>query len=85
MDIMELARQEDALYIQSCPDWDEKEVWQLLFYDPESGPQSVGIPYLAVVESDGARIMSDEEIAEYMKQISGESEEPFIGEVLKVA
>ena len=87
MDILELAKKENALYIQSCPAWNGKEVWQLLFDDPDGDSLKIGIPFLAVVDGSNAEPLSDEMAEEYMKYVSEtrNEDEEFDPEIIKVA
>lgn len=85
-DFKELAKREGAKFIQRCPDWDGKEIWQLLYDDPDGETPKVGIPILAVNGPNGAKLMSDAEFEDYLKYVSafsdlGEKEEPEIEEI----
>lgn len=84
--IKQLAKKEDAKFIQRCPDWNGNEVWQLLYDDPEGDVQEIGIPILAMEGPNGTKLMSDGEIDKYMEYTSSlpspeEREESEIEEV----
>lgn len=67
--IKELAKREGAKFIQRCPDWDDTEVWQLLFEDPDEDTPKIGIPVLAMDDPNGAKLMSDSEFEKYLKYV----------------
>lgn len=86
MNIMDLAKKEEALFIQSCPEWGKFEIWQLLFEDPEEGVMEVGIPVLAYEKDGKAALLSSDEIDKYMDYISDtrQDDEEFEPEIIKV-
>lgn len=86
MSIMDLAKKEEALYIQSCPEWNGTEIWQLLFEDPEEGVMEVGLPVLAYEKDGKAALLSSDQIDQYMDYTSEtrQDDEEFEPEIIKV-
>ena len=66
-----VAKRNKATAIMRCPDWGDRQVWQMLFYDPnEEKTPFVGIPQYIFIDSDGAYQLSDDgEAMEYMQSL----------------
>ena len=80
-DVKKLARKEGAKYILTCPDWNGKKVYQLLFNEPDE-MQEIGIPTLVTLGWSGPKILSDKEAMEYQR--SGSGDEDFEPQITKV-
>ena len=73
-EIMQVAKNEGAEYVQKCPDLDGESVWQLYFYDPNEGFQETGISTFVVFGKNGHKILNDEQALKYMQTIDEDFE-----------
>lgn len=66
-----IAKENDAQFIESSPNWNGKEVWSMLFYDPasEEGIPCIGYPQYIVLDEDGYFITDADAAMEYMSYL----------------
>lgn len=67
-----IAKENDAQFIESRPNWNGKEVWAMLFYDPTSGDEMpcTGYPEFIVMDKDGYFITEADTAMDYMRYLN---------------
>ena len=69
--VMQFAKDQEAMYIETSPDWNGKKMWLMVFYDPyEEEIPIIGTPQYIEESQGNVRLVFDEEAEKYLHYLS---------------
>lgn len=65
-EILKIAKRLGAKYIEKTPDWNGKEVWDVLFSAPDEETPIIGYPTYLLISGNQIEVINDDRCLEYI-------------------
>lgn len=65
--VLEIAKGLGAKYVEQTPDWNGKQVWNVLFSGPDEETPIIGYPTYILIEGDEVSVINDDRCLDYIE------------------